>query len=102
MSPFPGENSVIVLDNAIVHHSYELSDACADAGVMLIFLPPYCPFWNPVELVFAQVKCFLRRHAPEFHRTFGFSAENDARLLTVALDQVLPRHCAAYFRKCVG
>jgi hypothetical protein len=29
MHPFPGENSVIVLDNAIVHHSEELAAACA-------------------------------------------------------------------------
>ena len=51
----------------------ELATACAVAGVMLIFLSPYCPFWNPVELVFSQIKSFLRRHAPEFHRVFRMS-----------------------------
>jgi hypothetical protein len=58
----------------------ELAAACAVAGVMLIFLSPYCPFWNPVELVFSQIKSFLRRHAPEFHRVFRMSRNDYSQL----------------------
>jgi hypothetical protein len=35
---------------------------CADTGVKLIFLPPYSPDLNPIELFFARLKKFIKRH----------------------------------------
>lgn len=33
-----------------------------DAGVLLLFLPPYSPDKNPLEEAFSYVKCYLRKH----------------------------------------
>jgi hypothetical protein len=55
MAPFePGGRrlSVLVLDNARIHRTHELEDMCAEAGVRLEFLPPYCPDFNPIEASF--------------------------------------------------
>ena len=35
--------------------------ALRESGVEPIYLPPYCPEFNPCELVFAQVKGAMRR-----------------------------------------
>lgn len=35
---------------------------CADAGVKLIYLPPYSPDLNPIEEFFAELKSFIQRN----------------------------------------
>ena len=51
-SPFPGPRSVLILDNATIHRSLELRIKCEEAGVLLEFLPPYSPDFNPIEKSF--------------------------------------------------
>ena len=35
---------------------------CADAGVKLVYLPPYSPDLNLIEEFFAELKGFIRRN----------------------------------------
>lgn len=35
---------------------------CSDAGVKLIYLPPYSLDFNPIEEFFSKLKAFIRRH----------------------------------------
>ena len=62
MSPFPGPNSVLVLDNAPVHHSRYVRPMCEAYGVRLVYLPPYANNLNPIEEAFAQTKAWLIRY----------------------------------------
>ena len=62
MSPFPGRNSVLVMDNARVHHGGRVAELCAASEVLLIYLPPYSPDLNPIEKVFSVLKSQLKRH----------------------------------------
>jgi len=54
----------LILDNASVHKAAPLFDhlqfILAGVGVTLVFLPTYSPELNPCELIFAQVKRFIR------------------------------------------
>jgi hypothetical protein len=59
---WPEPKSVLVMDNASFHHSERLSQMCADAGVKLVYLPPYSPDLNPTEEFFAELKNFIRRN----------------------------------------
>jgi transposase len=61
MNPYPGLNSILVMDNAGIHRGGDVARLCHDAGVRVIYLPPYCPELNPIELCFSQVKINLRR-----------------------------------------
>jgi transposase len=61
MNPFPGRNSIIVLDNATVHHGSCLMEICDAANFLLISLPPYLPDLNPIEKVFLVLKSQLKR-----------------------------------------
>src|SRR3954454_13612878 len=41
----------------------EVRKAIEAAGAQLLFLPPYSPDLNPIEMVFAKMKAVLRREA---------------------------------------
>lgn len=63
------------MDNASFHHSERITKICADAGVKLVYLPPYSPDLNPIEEFFAELKTFIRRnwsyYAEDPDREFG-------------------------------
>ena len=61
MNPYPAVNSILVMDNAAIHRGARVQRLCRDAGVRLVYLPPYCPELNPIEVCFSQVKSNLRR-----------------------------------------
>jgi transposase len=65
IKPFPGPDSVLVLDNCRIHHKYEaeLDNAVSGAGGLLIFLAPYSPIDNPIEQEFNSFKACWRRDA---------------------------------------
>ena len=58
---WPEPKSVLVMDNASFHHSARIDQLCADAGVKLLYLPPYSPDLNPIEECFAELKRFIKR-----------------------------------------
>ncbi|KAI7963684.1 hypothetical protein MJO29_004111 [Puccinia striiformis f. sp. tritici] len=61
MNRYPDVNSVLVMDNAAIHRRPRVARLCRAAGVKLVYLPPYCPELNPIEVCFSQVKSSLRR-----------------------------------------
>jgi transposase len=63
MTPYPGPNSVMVLDNARIHHNEELRLRMEMFGLKVIFLPAYSPDFNPIEFCFSQIKSHLKRNA---------------------------------------
>jgi transposase len=62
MGIWPEPQSVLVMDNASFHHTERIEQMCRDAGVKLVFLPPYSPDFNPIEEFFAELKAFIKRH----------------------------------------
>ncbi len=54
----PGD--VVVLDNLAVHKVPGLEEVAATYGVRLLYLPPYSPDFNPIELAFSKLKTWLR------------------------------------------
>src|SRR6266536_3760310 len=64
INPYPRERSVLVIDNALIHHSNidTIRLVCRAQGVVLLFLLPYSPDLNPIEESFADLKSFIWRH----------------------------------------
>jgi transposase len=73
---WPEPKSVLVMDNASFHHSERIEQMCSDAGVKLVYLPPYSPDLNPIEEFFAELKAFIKRswHFYEENPDQGFDA----------------------------
>jgi transposase/DNA-binding CsgD family transcriptional regulator len=59
---WPDPKSMLVMDNASFHHSERIEQMCTDAGVKLVYLPPYSPDLNPIEEFFAELKGFIKRN----------------------------------------
>lgn len=55
----PGQ--LVILDNLSVHKHAGAREAIEAAGCQLRFLPAYSPDFNPIELVFSQLKAHLRK-----------------------------------------
>lgn len=64
MHPFDGTStkSIAILDNCKIHHAQGVKDLFEDAGIILIYLPPYSPDYNPIEEAFSSVKYYLKDH----------------------------------------
>jgi hypothetical protein len=43
MGQFPGPNSILFLDNVLVHQGGCIAEICNNANVFLLYLPPYSP-----------------------------------------------------------
>ncbi|OWY99519.1 Serine/threonine-protein kinase [Phytophthora megakarya] len=62
---YPGSNSVWILDGAAIHCHPEIIHYSRSVEVVPIFLPAYCPFFNPIEFLFGYVKRSFQRHYAE-------------------------------------
>ncbi|KAI6747679.1 hypothetical protein HG531_008221 [Fusarium graminearum] len=67
---WPQPKSVLIMDNTSFHHNDELEPMCAEAGVELLYLPPYSPDFNPIEEYFAELKNFIKKPGPELSELF--------------------------------
>lgn len=54
----PGD--IVVMDNLGSHKRLRTRELIEAAGADLLFLPPYSPDLNPIELVFSKIKHLLR------------------------------------------
>lgn len=62
----PGD--VVIWDNATFHKSKQFLDAFEQAGIQLVFLPPYSPDLNPIEQFWATLKAWIRNlNQPTLH-----------------------------------
>ncbi|KAH9137233.1 hypothetical protein LEN26_005835 [Aphanomyces euteiches] len=53
---YPGRGSVWVLDGAKIHCHCDIVYFLRSVGLVVIFLPPYCPFFHPIEYAFGLMK----------------------------------------------
>lgn len=60
-SKVPGEDGDLILDNLRVHHAHKVQRALSEARRRCIFLPPYSPELNAIELFWSVVKARFRK-----------------------------------------
>ena len=85
----PGD--VVIMDNLRVHKIAGVRNAIAAAGATLLFIPPYSPDFNPIELAFSKLKALLRARAIR-------TAEALWKALGDLCGSFSPAECANYFR----
>ena len=87
----PGD--IVVMDNLPAHKVAGVREAIANAGATLVYLPPYSPDFNPIELAFSKLKWLARSAAlRNIDALWNF--------LGRVLDQFPAAECTRYFRHC--
>ena len=59
---YPGPQSVLVMDNCGIHRNQRVLNLCAEKGVLIEYLPPYLPNFNPIKESFYDLKLWIRRN----------------------------------------
>jgi len=93
LAPTLRRGDVVVMDNLPAHKSIAIRETIEAAGAVLLFLPPYSPDFNPIELAFAKIKAQLKKAAA---RTIP--ALWDA--IRDAIDAVTPNDARSFFTAC--
>lgn len=87
----PGD--IVVMDNLSAHKVAGVRSAIESAGARVVYLPPYSPDMNPIELVFSKFKWLVRSAAER-------TVDGLWRLCGQLLDQFTASECKNYFRHC--
>ena len=83
---------VVVMDNCKTHYDYRLRALLNGMGLRLVFLPPYSPYLNPIEMVFGKMKHLLKFKRAELQ------AGNIVGSVAEALSQVTRNDIIGYYR----
>ena len=87
----PGD--LVVMDNLSSHKGARVRALIEGAGATLLFLPPYSPDLNPIELAFAKLKQLMRSAA---HRTMAALWRDVQRML----DRITASDAVGFMRHC--
>ena len=93
--PFNGCNphSVVVMDNASIHHLDRVCDIITGVGAKLCFMPPYSPDLMPLEEVFSKVKYFLKENDNEYLAT-----SQPEVFVKMAFSTITQHDCLSYIK----
>jgi transposase len=84
----PGD--IVVMDNLPAHKVNGVSQAIEDAGAELLYLPPYSPDFNPIEMAFSKLKAMLRTAAAR-------TIPDLWTAIAEAIEAFTPSECEKYF-----
>lgn len=93
LTPILCKGDLVVLDNAAAHKDPRVMEALARVGATPVYLPPYSPDLNPIELAWSKLKAHLRRA-----RARTVEALNAA--VAQAMNAISPADACGWFRHC--
>jgi transposase len=93
LCPMLRVGDIVICDNLPSHKVSGVREAIEARGASLLYLPPYSPDLNPIELAFSKFKRLLRTAAA---RTVDSLWHAIGRLF----HDFSPTECAGYFRRC--
>jgi transposase len=93
LAPTLAEGDMLIMDNLPAHKVAGVREAVERVGAQLVYLPPYSPDLNPIELAFAKLKSLMRSAAER-------TVEGLERRIGQLLDLFDSSECHHYFRHC--
>ena len=93
LAPILAPGDIVILDNLPAHKPVAIRQAIEAAGAEMVFLPPYSPDFNPIEMAFSKIKALLKKAAAR-----SVLALWDA--IREAIDAVTPKDARNYFTAC--
>eukprot|EP00732_Lithocolla_globosa_P005465 Lithocolla_globosa_v1_NODE_5669_length_1204_cov_3.101828.p1 type:complete len:134 gc:universal NODE_5669_length_1204_cov_3.101828:735-334(-) len=99
LTPFPGPRSIVVMDNASIHHDPRVRFLIENAGAYVVYLSPYSPDFNPCELSYDWIKDWLKRRDLEVS-AYADAHNSLAVPILTACTEITPELCSAWFDAC--
>ena len=90
LAPTLKSGDVVILDNLSSHKSAKAAEALKSVGAWFLFLPPYSPDLNPIEMAFAKLKALIRKAAAR-------SYDDVWRAVGAVCDLYSSQECENYF-----
>ncbi len=84
----PGDT--VIMDNLPAHKVTGVCAAIEASGARLLYLPPYSPDFNPIEMGFSKFKALVRAAAARTLETLWQAA-------TQAIEKFTPAECTNFF-----
>lgn len=61
LAPTLHNGDIVVMDNMRTHHAKAVRAVVEELKINVIFLPPYSPDLNPIEMMWSKIKAILRK-----------------------------------------
>ena len=90
LAPELEQNDIVIMDNLPAHKVTGVRQAIEKVGASLLYLPPYSPDFNPIEMAFSKLKAILRKAAAR-------SIDNLWQVIADTLDKFSQQDCTNYF-----
>jgi len=87
------QDDILILDNLSSHKSVEVIKAVESVGAKVLFLPPYSPDLNPIEMAFSKFKQLIRSKGERM-------VEGLWKYMGEALDKFKPHEFLNYIHHC--
>jgi len=93
LAPELCQGDIVIMDNLPAHKVSGIRETIEAKGATLLYLPPYSPDFNPIELAFSKLKALLRKAAAR-------TIEGLWDAITMAIKQFPPQECQNFFKAC--
>jgi transposase len=60
LAPYLHKGKIVIMDNVPFHKIQAVLEAMKKTGATVVFLPPYSPDMNPIELAWSKIKATLK------------------------------------------
>lgn len=90
LAPTLSPGDTVIIDNLASHKVAGVREAIEAVGANLLYLPPYSPDLNPIELAFAKFKTGLRKAAER-------TVDDLWRRIGTLIHDFSPQECQNYF-----
>ncbi len=87
----PGD--IVVMDNLGPHKNVQTLGLIAAANASVLFLPPYSPDLNPIEMMWSKIKALLRKAEARTHPEL-------LEAITHALREISSQDATNWFAHC--
>ncbi len=91
LGPHLNPGDIVIMDGPSIHKVAGVAEALAERGASALYLPPYSPELNPIEMAWAWIKNLIRKAPPRQLVALRAKVDDLWSLVTTAL-------CAAWIR----
>ena len=89
--PELGKGDIVIMDNLPAHKVSGVRLAIENAGANLLYLPPYSPDFNPIEMAFSKLKAYLKKAAAR-------TIDDLWKLIGNIINEFTSKECENYFK----